>query len=225
MPLPEAAQITSFFSSARTFSLVALSSIFFLVDPFAAIPAFLAMTDGHDSLARRRMARRAAWTCFCVLSLFAFTGRLVFRMFGITLAAFEIAGGLILLLIGIEMLQARRSATQEHTSETQEGAAKEDIGITPLGVPMLAGPGAISTVIVLTGASPRWFHVSVVFLAIVITSFASYLILAGADRIRRRLGETGIRIMMRMMGLLLTAIAVQFVINGLALLGIIQGGK
>lgn len=224
MPLPPASQLSSFFSSFGTFSLVALSSIFFLVDPFAAIPAFLAMTAGHDALARRRMARRAAWTCFCVLSLFAFSGSLVFRMFGITLAAFEIAGGLILLLIGIEMLQARRSATQEHTSETQEGAAKEDIGITPLGVPMLAGPGAISTVIVLTGASPRWLHVSVVFLAIVITSAASYLILAGADRIRRRLGETGIRIMMRMMGLLLTAIAVQFVINGLVLLGVIQSG-
>lgn len=224
MPLPQASQISSFFSSFGTFSVVALSSIFFLVDPFAAIPAFLAMTAGHDALVRRRMARRAAWTCFCVLSLFAFCGSLVFRIFGITLAAFEIAGGLILLLIGIEMLQARRSATQEHTSETQEGATKEDIGITPLGVPMLAGPGAISTVIVLTGASPRWLHVTVVFLAIVVTSFASYLILAGADRIRRRLGETGIRIMMRMMGLLLTAIAVQFVINGLVLLGVIQGG-
>jgi multiple antibiotic resistance protein len=101
---------------------------------------------------------------------------------------------------------------------------KEDIGITPLGVPMLAGPGAISTVMVLTGASPRWLHISVVWLAIVVTSGASYLILAGADRIRRRLGETGIRIMMRMMGLLLTAIAVQFMINGLVLIGVIQGG-
>jgi multiple antibiotic resistance protein len=170
------------------------------------------------------MAKRAAWTCFGVLSVFAVSGGLIFRMFGITLAAFEIAGGLILLLIGLEMIQARRSATQEHSSETLEGALKEDIGITPLGVPMLAGPGAISTVMVLTGASPRWLHISVVWLAIVVTSGASYLILAGADRIRRRLGETGIRIMMRMMGLLLTAIAVQFVINGLVLIGLIQGG-
>jgi multiple antibiotic resistance protein len=222
--MPQAWQIHSFFSSFGTFSVVALSSVFFLVDPFAAIPAFLAMTTRHDAPERRRMARRAAWTCFGVLSAFAFSGGWVFRMFGITLAAFEIAGGLILLLIGLEMLQARRSATQEHTSETQEGAAKEDIGITPLGVPMLAGPGAISTVMVLTGASPRWMHVLVVFLAIVLTSYASYLILAGADRVRKRLGETGIRIMMRMMGLLLTAIAVQFVINGLGLIGVIPSG-
>jgi MarC family membrane protein len=120
------------------------------------------------------------------------------------------------------MLQARRSATQEHTSETLEGATKEDIGITPLGVPMLAGPGAISTVMVLTGASPRWLHIIVVLIAIAITSYASFLILNGADRVRKRLGETGIRIMMRMMGLLLTAIAIQFVINGLVLIGVVQ---
>jgi multiple antibiotic resistance protein len=90
---------------------------------------------------------------------------------------------------------------------------------------MLAGPGAISTVIVLTGASPRWLHVTVVFLAIVVTSYASYLILAGAYRVLRRLGETGIRIMMRMMGLLLTVIAVQLMINGLVLVGLIQAGE
>lgn len=223
MFLPEEAQIYSFFSSAWTFSLVALSSVFFLVDPFAAIPAFLAMTANHDEASRRRMAARAGWTCFAVLSVFAFSGGLIFRMFGITLPAFQIAGGLILLLIGLEMLQAKRSTTQELTSETLEGAAKEDIGITPLGIPMLAGPGAISTVMVLTGASPRWFHITLVFVAIVITSYASYIILSGASRVRKRLGETGIRIMMRMMGLLLTAIAVQFVINGLVLIGAIRG--
>src|SRR5262249_6084896 len=154
--------------------------------------------------------------------LFTFTGNFIFRIFGITLPAFEIAGGLILLLIGLEMLQARRSATQEDPSETMEGAAKEHIGITPLGLPMLAGPGAISTVIVLSGAAPRWLHRIVVFAAIIVTSFAAFVILAGADHVRRRMGETGIRIMMRMMGLLLTATAVQFIINGLVLIGVIQ---
>ena len=220
MLLPQGSHLHSFFSSLSTFSLVALSSVFFLVDPFAAVPAFLAMTARHDAASRRRMAARAAWTCFIVLSAFALSGELIFRMFGITLAAFEIAGGLILLLVGLDMLHARRS-TQDNPSEALEGTTKEDIGLTPLGVPMLAGPGAISTVMVLSGASPRWFHRIAVLLAITITSFASYLVLAGADRVRRRLGETGIRIMMRMMGLLLAAIAVQFVINGLSLIGVI----
>lgn len=203
------------------FSFVAFSSIFFLVDPFAAIPPFLAMTSRADAVTRRRMASRAAWTCFIVLSLFAISGSFIFKLFGITLAAFEIAGGLILLLIGLEMLQARRS-TQEGTSETEEGAQKEDIGITPLGIPLLAGPGAISTVMVLMGASSTWQHFIPVFVAIAVTAFASYLILASADRVRKRMGDTGIRIMMRIMGLMLTAIAVQFVINGLARMNIIS---
>lgn len=204
------------------FSLVALTSIFFLVDPFAAIPAFLVMTAGAGQQARRRMARRAAVTCGIVLSSFALAGSLIFKVFGITLPAFKIAGGLILFLIGIEMLQARRSSTQETPGETREGAEKEDAGIIPLGIPMLAGPGAISSVMVLMGQTPRWWQAVPVFFAIVITSISSYIILAGADRVRRYLGETGIRILMRMMGLLLTAIAVQFVINGLGDLGLIR---
>jgi len=218
--LPEAVSIHSFFTSLSEFSFIAFCSIFFLVDPFAAVPPFLAMTSKSDSLARRRMAGRASWTCFIVLSLFAISGSFIFKLFGITLAAFEIAGGLILLLIGLEMLQARRS-TQEGVNETEEGAHKQDIGITPLGVPLLAGPGAISTVMVLMGASPTWQHAIPIFVAIAVTAFASYLVLASADRVLKRMGDTGIRIMMRIMGLMLTAIAVQFVINGLARMNII----
>src|SRR5207245_1363748 len=141
------------FNSGFQFSLVAFSSFFFLVDPFAAVPAFLAMSADYAQERRRRLARRAAWTCFLVLSSFAAAGCLIFKFFGITLPAFEIAGGLILLLIGLEMLQARRSGTQELPKETEEGAGKEDAGIVPLGIPMLAGPGAISTVMVLMGPS------------------------------------------------------------------------
>jgi multiple antibiotic resistance protein len=217
---PEAATIHSFFTSMSEFSFIAFCSIFFLVDPFAAVPPFLAMTSKADSSVRRRMAGRASWTCFIVLSLFALSGTFIFKLFGITLAAFEIAGGLILLLIGLEMLQARRS-TQEGANETEEGAHKQDIGITPLGVPLLAGPGAISTVMVLMGASPTWQHAIPIFVAIAVTAFASYLVLASADRVLKRMGDTGIRIMMRIMGLMLTAIAVQFVINGLARINII----
>ena len=211
----------SFLTSMVEFSIVAISSVFFLVDPFAAIPTFLAMTAGANAATRRRMATRAAWTCFFTLSAFALAGKWIFKMFGITLPAFEIAGGLILLLIGLEMIQAR-SSTKEGPSEAEEGSHKEDIGITPLGIPMLAGPGAISTVMVLMGAAPSVAHGIPVILAIAITAFASFVILASADKVRKRMGETGIRIMMRIMGLLLTAIAIQFVINGLQMLGVVD---
>src|SRR6202142_2719388 len=111
--------------SLSQFFLVALTSIFVLVDPIAAIPTFLIMTSGADLADRQRMARRAAWTCFLVLACFAAAGTLIFRLFGITLPAFKIAGGVILLLIGLDMLQARRSPTKETPPETEEGSEKE----------------------------------------------------------------------------------------------------
>jgi multiple antibiotic resistance protein len=204
------------------FSLVALSSIIFIVDPLAAIPSFLVMTTRDSEEKRRRMARQAAWTCFLVLSIFSLAGSLIFKLFSITLPAFKIAGGFVLLLVAVEMLQARRSGTQEVTEERLEGAEKEEIGVTPLGIPMLAGPGAISTVMVLMGQSRDWWQVIPVFVAIAVTAVISYYILAGANRIRSLIGETGIRILMRLMGLVLTAIAVQFVINGFADLGVLK---
>ena len=136
--------------------------------------------------------------------------------------AFKIAGGVILLLIGLDMLRARRSATKETPSEAEEGAGKEDVGIIPLGIPMLAGPGAISTVMVLNSGKPDWWFAIPLFLAIVIVSLLSYWILAGGDRVRHYLGETGIRILTRLMGLMLTAIAVQFMLSGLTDVGLIK---
>ena len=195
------------------FSFVSLSSIFFIVDPLAAIPSFLVMTTNDSESKRRRMAKQAAWTVFLVLTIFSLAGTLIFKIFGITLPAFKIAGGLILFLVAIDMLQARRSGTQEVTEERLEGASKEEVGVTPMGIPMLAGPGAISTVMVLMGQSRNWWQAIPVFAAIAITAIVSYFVLAAANRVRRFLGETGLRIMMRLMGLVLTAIAVQFVLN------------
>lgn len=203
------------------FSVLALSSVFFLVDPFAAIPTFIAITAGADARRRKRMALRGALTCFIVLTAFAIAGQSIFNMFGIKLPAFEIAGGLILLLIGIDMLEARRSPTQESSDEAQEGAAKDDAGIVPLGIPMLAGPGAISSVMVLVGQAQKLWEMVAILGSIAVSASASYLILNGADRVRKLLGETGIRILVRIMGLLLVALAVQFFVNGLTDLGVI----
>ena len=205
------------------FSVLALSSIFFLVDPFAAIPSFLAITESADPVRRKRMARKGALTCFIVLTSFAVGGQLIFRLFGITLPAFEIAGGMILLLIGLDMLEAKRSATQEAHGDTEEATAKEDAGIVPLGIPMLAGPGAISSVMVLVGQAPGLLHweMGAILGSITLTSLVSYWVLAGAERVRRVLGETGIRVLVRVMGLLLVALAMQYFVNGLTDLGLI----
>lgn len=204
------------------FALIAFTSIFVLVDPFAAIPTFLVLTSDFSRKHRRHMAMRAAWTCFAVLTLFGIAGSLIFKLFGITLPAFKIAGGIILGLIGLDMVQARRSPTKETPGDAEESLDKEDVGIIPLGIPMLAGPGSISTVMVLVSQALDWGHGAVIFCAIAFASAISYVILAAADRVRSSLGETGIRILTRMMGLLLTAIAVQFVLNGLKDIGVIR---
>ena len=203
------------------FSLLALSSIFFLVDPFAALPTFLAITEGADPVRRRRIAGKGALTALIVLGTFAFTGEAIFKLFGITLPAFELAGGIILLLIGLDMLQAKRSATQEAAGDTVAAAQKEDAGIVPLGVPMLAGPGAITSVMVLVGQVQSHWQMAAILISIALTALICYLVLGHSSLVVRVLGDTGIRILVRVMGLLLVALAAQYFVNGLADLGVI----
>ncbi len=204
------------------FALLAITSVFFLVDPFAVIPMFLAVTANSPKEERRAVARRSALTCAIVLCSFALAGSLIFKMFGITLPAFKIAGGIILMGIGLDMLQAKQSGTKATAEEQQEGAEKSDASIIPLGMPMLAGPGAISTVMVLVGESHSIWQHAIIYATILVTAFVSYLVLAGADGVRKYLGETGIRILMRLMGLLLVALAVQFIANGLTDFGLLK---
>ena len=217
-------QLTSMptIASMLEFALLAITSVFFLVDPFAVIPMFLAVTANSPKQERRAVARRSALTCAIVLCSFALAGSLIFKMFGITLPAFKIAGGIILMGIGLDMLQAKQSGTKATAEEQQEGAEKPDASIIPLGMPMLAGPGAISTVMVLVGESHSVSQHVIIYATILLTAYVSYLILAGADGVRKYLGETGIRILMRLMGLLLVALAVQFIANGLTDFGLLK---
>ena len=219
--LPQA--VTTLQHSAYVrFSLLALSSVFFLVDPFAALPTFLAVTAGSNKQERRRTALKASITAWILLSAFALAGQLIFRMFGITLPAFEIAGGIILLLIGLDMLNAKRSATQETGPEAQAATEKEDAGIVPLGIPMLAGPGSITAVMVLVGQAQGKVGLILTILAVIfLTACICYLVLGNSDRVATFLGETGIRILVRIMGLLLVALAVQYFVNGAVDLGLV----
>ncbi|MBW4039806.1 MAG: NAAT family transporter [Acidobacteria bacterium] len=226
MFVPHNVTLTSLEGSAYVrFSLLAVSSIFFLVDPFAALPTFLAVTEGQDHAKRLRTARKASLTAFVILTVFAIAGTYIFKLFGITLPAFEIAGGIILLLIGLDMLEAKRSPTQESSDETAEAARKDDVGIVPMGIPMLAGPGAITSVMVLVGQahqSEGYWQMAAIFGAIAITAAICYLVLGSATRVANALGDTGIRILIRVMGLLLVALAVQYFVNGMVDLGVLS---
>jgi multiple antibiotic resistance protein len=194
---------------------LALSSLFVIVDPIATIPAFIAMTSRDSVSSRLRMARLACLVTAGVLILFALSGQWIFRLLGITLPAFQIAGSVLLLRIALDMLYAKRSAAQETREETEAGATKDDIAITPLGVPMLAGPGAISTSLILMNQAQDWPQRVALLLSIVVVSFASYLILRLSAHGARWLNPLAIKLITRLMGLLLAAIAVQFALNGL----------
>ena len=202
--------------SQRIMQLVLIfTSIFFIVDPFAVIPSFLAMTVRDSPAQRRVLARRGAWTCAITLTLFALGGSMIFTIFGITIGAFKIAGGVLMGLNALDMVQARRSQQRETPVETAEGIQKDDIGILPLGVPMLAGPGAISTVMVLALGAKTLAATVAVYVSIVVTSLLTYFVLSAASLVERRLGQTGMRILTRLMGLVLSAIAVQFILDGI----------
>ncbi|HEX9215460.1 MAG TPA: NAAT family transporter [Gemmatimonadales bacterium] len=197
--------------------LLIFTSILFIVDPFAVIPTFLAMTERDAPAQRRVLARRGAWTCAITLIAFALGGSLIFKIFGITIGAFKIAGGVLIGLNALDMVQARRSQQRETAVEKAEGIQKEDIGIMPLGLPMLAGPGAISTVMVLALGAKSVAAMAAVYISIVLTALITFLVLSAASMVERRLGQTGMRILTRLMGLVLCAIAAQFIIDGIKL--------
>jgi len=209
-----------------TFAFVSLSAVFVVVDPFAAVPFFLAMTGNDDVASKRETARRAAVAAGVVLTGFALTGAFVFRVLGISMGAFKIAGGVLLLIMAVDMLRTRPSEARITAGEVESGVAKEDVAIVPLAMPLLAGPGSIATVVVLMGRarSAHLAHVVVVLAAIALTAVAAYLVLRGAARVDRVLGKTGLNILERASGLLLAAIAIQFMIDGVgeSLPGLLQ---
>ncbi|MSU59354.1 MAG: NAAT family transporter [Pedosphaera sp.] len=197
------------------FAVLAFGSLFVIIDPVASVPAFLAMTP-HDTPAQRiRMARLASVVMAGVLLVFAVAGKIIFKYFGITMPAFQIAASIVLLIVALDMLRAQRSRVQETAEETTAGAEKADIAITPLAIPMLAGPGAISTSIVLqTQANGLGQHL-VLYGCIMAVSFVSYLIFRVSAHGARWLNPIAMKIATRIMGLLLAAVAMQFLINGL----------
>jgi multiple antibiotic resistance protein len=196
------------------FALVTFASVLFIVDPIAVVPTYLVITQGQTTEQRQATARRASIAATVILIVFAAAGKGIFGLFGITMPAFRIAGGLILWLVAMDMLRGNRS-TQEGAAEITEGQAKDDVALTPLAMPMLAGPGAISTIMVLSGQARGTSQTFVVYASIVVTLFLSWITLHLAERLVKRIGQTGIRVMTRIMGLLLAAIAVQFVITGI----------
>ena len=187
------------------FAFVAFSSLFSIINPISTAPIFVAMTDG--GIDRNKTAWRTSIAAGITLALFAAMGRAIFSFFGITVPAFQIAGGILFTLMSVQTLLNGK----EEVEENKDGS---DPSIVPLGIPMIAGPGAISTVMVLVGQAQDAFRLIALATAIFINIALTLIILRASPWIVRRLGITGQKITSKIMGLITLVIGVQFVING-----------
>jgi multiple antibiotic resistance protein len=202
-----------------SFALLAFSSLLAIVNPLSAGTIFLALSANQTFAERRRAVGTGLLTAAAVLVVFALAGGAILEFFGITTHAFKIAGGIIFFGIGWDMLQARRSRVKATEEEEAEGIEKDDIGIIPLGLPTIAGPGAITTVIVLMSQADSLAKTLAVYGAIAAVLIVTGVALLVAPLLLARFGQTGLNVMTRIMGLLVMVIGVQFVLDGLATAG------
>jgi len=197
------------------YTLLAFSSLFVIVDPIAVIPSFLAMTARDNLQTKLRMARLACAVGAGVLCVFSLSGGWIFKILGITLPAFQLAGSILLMRIALDMLYAQRPASKETSEEIEAGTAQDDIAITPLAVPMLAGPGSISTALILMNQAKDWEQKASLIFCILLVFYLSYLVFHFAAKGAHRLSPLAIKLVTRLMGLLLAAVAVQFAFNAI----------
>ena len=196
------------------FTVLAFSATFVIVDPPGVVPIFVALTPHDSPQNRRAMAKRACLVAWGLLTFFAIGGSFFFKALGVSLSAFKIAGGFLLMLTAIDQLRAQPARTRTTEEEQTESVSKEDISIVPLAMPMLAGPGSIATAVMLTSRAQNMWYVGIVLLAISATMLLCYVALMFSDRLEKLLGTTGRLIVERLGGLVLAAIAVQFVLDG-----------
>ena len=191
-----------------SFGILCFSSLFTVIDPIATAPVFASMTRNETHAAARRIAIRACLVALGVLLLFAVSGAFVFRLFGITIDAFRIGGGIVFLAVGLPMLTGNG-----HEPEVKD--PRKDPSVVPLGVPLIGGPGAITTVMVLMGQSTTALEVAVLLVALFAAMIATCALLVVSPFITRRLGPAGLELVTKVMGLIILVIGIQFIINGI----------
>jgi multiple antibiotic resistance protein len=207
--------LAGFPDTTISFLVTSFISLFVIIDPTGNIFSYLTLSAGVAPGKARALAGRACLFAFLILAFFVTLGRLVLTFFGISLPAFQIAGGLVLFRIAFDMMEGRGHFNRLDTSSSLTPGDYRDVALIPLAVPLLAGPGAISTVLVLTARSNSPLDDAILVGAVGLIMLLSYLLSAGATRVMGFLKETGLRLLTRLMGLILAALAVEFVIAGL----------
>ena len=191
------------------------TALFVIANPIGVTPLFISLTNRQTDEQRRHTARLTATTVVIVLITSMFLGEVILHFFGIRMASFRAGGGILILLMAIAMLQARPSPTYHTAEESKEAAARDEVAVVPLGIPLIAGPGAISTVIIYAHQATTWFDMTVLLLTVLCVAGSVWITLRLSDRIRVILGTTGINIVTRLLGLILAAVGVEFLADGL----------
>lgn len=200
-------------TETMAFGLLCITSLFTLINPLGTMPVFMSMTADLSVADRNKTAKKASIVSLITIITFAFTGQLLFNFFGISVNSFRVVGGVIFFIMGMDMLQARLGQVKIKDNEVKSYVT--DISITPLAIPMICGPGAITNAIVLMEDADTLIKKIVLIVSIVLIMFLTYLILYSSSKLIKLLGQTGINVMMRIMGLIVMVIAVEFFFNGL----------
>lgn len=190
-------------------------SLLALINPIGAVPFFLSLTAQQTDVERRRTIRIASVSVFCVMTVTALLGQQIIDFFGISVGSLEVGGGIIMLLMAINMLNAQIGNTRSTPEERHEAELKDNIAVVPLAIPLLTGPGSISTVIIYAANSRHWYERAGLVAIGAALAFLCFVAMRLAEPIANWIGRTGINIATRLMGLMLSALAVEFIVNGL----------
>ena len=195
--------------------LISFFSLFSLVNPIGLSPVYLSMVEHFDDQEKKKVLIKAILTATSVLIIFMMIGRLIFTFFGITVDAFRIVGGILFFKMGMGMMEGKISRTKSTPQEEEEAQDKDEIAFTPIGIPLIAGPGAITSVMILSSEATNFIDKAVFLITIIIVMVLTYIIFLLANKFTAKFGTAGLRVMQRIMGLILMVIAVQFIVNGL----------
>ncbi|MBT3738162.1 MAG: NAAT family transporter [Candidatus Marinimicrobia bacterium] len=196
------------------FLILCLSTLLTLINPLGIAPIFIVMTERFSKKEKVKIAKKGIATGTITLLVFTLLGSIIFNLYGITLEAFQIMGGILFFRSGLRMLEAQVGRSRSTDTEIEEFKESDEIAISPIGIPLIAGPGAITGVMLLSGKAPSTISLGTLLLAVLITMIIFYFILRAGDQVGKKIGVTGMRVIQRIMGLILMVIAVQFVING-----------
>jgi len=196
------------------FLVLCLSTLLTLINPLGIAPIFVVMTERFSKKEKLQIATKGIATGTITLMVFTFLGSIIFNLYGITIEAFQIMGGILFFRSGLRMLEAQVGRSRSTDTEIEEFKETDEIAISPIGIPLIAGPGAITGVMLLSGKAPSTISLGTLLLAVLITMIIFYFVLRAGDQVSKKIGVTGMRVIQRIMGLILMVIAVQFVING-----------